>query len=116
VTGLDERFQEYFAALERAGNRDRCFLCRRTPADVKRFFGFDEDGVPLAAAEYALEDVALEATDIMSYRGARPVCAVCQLNLDAIFLLGEHAVLRQMLEQMEHRREELWPAEEDGAA
>ena len=106
---LDERFQEYFAGLDRAGNRDHCYLCRRTSADVKRFFGFDEDGVPLRAAEYGIEDVALETTDIMSYRGARPVCAVCQLNLDAVFALGEHAALRALLDQMEHDRDALWP-------
>jgi hypothetical protein len=106
---LDERFQEYFDGLDRAGNRDHCFLCRRTSAEVKRFFGFDEDGVPLQAAEYGIEDVALDTTDIMSYRGVRPVCAVCQLSLDAVFLLGEHEVLRDLLRQMERERDLLWP-------
>jgi hypothetical protein len=109
VTPIDDRFQEYFAALDRAGQQDRCYLCRRSPADVKRFFGFDEDGVPLDAARYGLEDIVLEETDIMSYRGVRPVCAVCQINLDAIALLGEQEVLRELLGQMEARREELWP-------
>ena len=28
---LDREFQQYFAALDRAGNEDRCFLCRRSP-------------------------------------------------------------------------------------
>ena len=77
---IGDLFQEYFAALDRAGNKDHCYLCRRTPADVKHFFGFDEDGVPLRANELGLEDVVLEEADIMSYRGLRPVCAVCQLN------------------------------------
>ena len=106
---LDERFQEYFQALDRARGEDRCYLCRRTPADVKRFFGFEEDGVPLAAAEHGLEDIVLQELDIMSYRGMRPVCAICQLNLDAIFALGEHAILGRVLREMEHRRDELWP-------
>ena len=110
---IDEHFQEYFAALDRAGNKDHCFLCRHTSADVKRFFGFDEDGSPLQAVEYGLEDVALEETDIMSYRGLRPICAVCQLNLDAIFLLGEHEVLRSLLAQMEEQRDHLWPRRDE---
>jgi hypothetical protein len=106
---IDDRFQEYFAALDRAGNRDHCYLCRRTSAEVKAFFGFREDGVPLHAAELGLEDVAFDETDIMSYRSIRPVCAVCQLNLDALFMLGEHQVLQLLLREMEHRREHLWP-------
>jgi hypothetical protein len=106
---IDERFQEYFAALDRAGQQDRCYLCRRSPAEVKRFFGFDEDGVALEAARYGLEDILLENTDIMSYRGARPVCAVCQLNRDAIHLLDEEEVLRGLLGDMVARREQLWP-------
>jgi hypothetical protein len=109
VNPIDERFQEYFAALDRAGQQDRCFLCRRTPADVKLFFGFDEDGVAIEAARYGLEDVVLDASDIMSYRGTRPVCAVCQINLDAIHLIGEEDVMRRLLEEMGTRREHLWP-------
>jgi hypothetical protein len=87
---IDERFHEYFAALDRSGQKDRCYLCRRTPAEVKFFFGFDEDGVPLRASEFGLEDITLEDTDIMSYRGERPVCAICQLNFDTMFAVGEH--------------------------
>jgi len=109
VSPIDDRFHEYFSALDRAGNHDRCYVCRRTPAEVKAFFGFDEDGVPLRASELGLEDVVLEESDIMSYRGARPVCAVCQLNFDAIFLLDEHAVLQTLLTEMEQKREHLWP-------
>jgi len=106
---IDEHFQEYFEALDRSGNKDHCYLCRRTPAEVKRFFGFDEDGAPERAAEYGLEDVVLEEADIMSYRGIRPVCAVCQLNFDAIFMLREHDVVRSLLGTMEQKREFLWP-------
>ncbi|MFN0007805.1 MAG: hypothetical protein ACKVXR_07840 [Planctomycetota bacterium] len=106
---IDDRFQEYFDALDRAGHKDYCYLCRRTAAEVKRFFGFGEDGVPLEAQRHGLEDVVLAEADIMSYRGLRPVCAVCQLNLDAIFLLEEHEVLRQVLRELEERREHLWP-------
>jgi hypothetical protein len=110
--GVDGSFQDYFAALDRAGGEDRCYLCRRTPADVKAFFGFDEDGTPLEAQEFGLEDIVLERQDVMSYRGLRPVCAVCQLNLDAIFALGDHETLSRVLEEMETRREHLWPREE----
>ena len=106
---IDDRFQEYFEALDRSGNHDHCYICRRTPAEVKRFFGFDEDGIPLKANEYGLEDVAFEETDIMSYRGKRPVCAVCQLNFDAIFMLEEREVLLALLREMEEHREHLWP-------
>jgi hypothetical protein len=107
---IEHRFHEYFEALDRAGNEDRCYLCRRTPAEVKRFFGFHEDGTPLQAADFGLEDVVLTPrVDVMSYRGHRPVCAVCQLNFDSIFLLEDHATLRKVLEEMEHRREMLWP-------
>lgn len=109
MSPIDDRFHEYFAALDRAGNHDRCYVCRRTPAEVKAFFGFDEDGVPMRASELGLEDVVLEESDIMSYRGARPVCAVCQLNFDTIFLLGEQPVLQSLLAEMEQRREHLWP-------
>lgn len=106
---IDERFHEYFAALDRAGHRDFCYLCRRTPAEVKQFFGFSEAGLPMRAEELGLEDVVLEGADIMSYRGIRPVCAVCQLNLDALFLLGEHDVLKALIAEMERKREHLWP-------
>ena len=106
---IDHRFQEYFAALDRASGADHCYICRRTSADVKAFFGFQEDGTPLHATEFGLEDVSLQETDIMSYTAVRPVCAVCQLNLDALFLLGEHAVLKQLLSEMENQREKLWP-------
>lgn len=112
---LDERFQEYFGALDRAGDTDRCFLCRRTPAEVKAFFGFHEDGTPIDADAKGLEDVALDQpTDIMSYRGTRPVCAACQLNFDGIFLAGNgREVLQRVLEEMEHERDRLWPIEAD---
>jgi hypothetical protein len=108
--GIVQRFQEYFAALDRAGHEDRCFVCRRTPAEVKRFFGFHEDGTPVEAADYGLEDVVLAPrVDVMSYRGTRPICAVCQLNFDSIFLLEQHETLKLVLDEMEHRREALWP-------
>jgi len=110
---LDKDFQEYFAALDRSRGQDRCYICRRTPSEVKAFFGFDEDGVPRRAADFGLEDVVLDKTDIMSYRGARPVCAVCQLNFDAIFLLDEHATLNKVLGELEHDRERLWPREDE---
>ena len=106
---LHDHFQEYFQALDRAGGEDRCYLCRRTPAEVKYFFGFDEDGTPLEAEEHGIEDVVLEQQDVMSYRGLRPVCAVCQLNLDAIVLLGENDVLRKVQDEMESKRDDLWP-------
>ena len=109
---IDHRFHEYFSALERAGGQDRCFLCRRTPADVKAFFGFHEDGTPIDADSYGLEDVVLSELDVMSYRGARPVCAVCQLNLDAVELAGERELLTEVLRQMLDRRDELWPRQE----
>ena len=111
---IEQRFQEYFAALDRAGNEDRCYVCRRTPAEVKRFFGFHEDGTPIEAADFGLEDVVLAPrVDVMSYRGSRPVCAVCQLNFDTIFLSGDHATLQTVLDEMERRREELWPDDEE---
>lgn len=47
--------------------------------------------------------------DVMSYRGHRPVCAVCQLNLDSIFMLGDHATLKRVLAEAENDRERLWP-------
>jgi len=34
--GVDDKFLEYFSALDRAGHADHCYLCRRTPAEVKR--------------------------------------------------------------------------------
>lgn len=109
MSGLDEEFQRYFAALDRAGGKDRCYLCRRTPAEVKAFFGFDEDGVPMHAEHFGLEDVVLENTDIMSYRGHRPICAVCQLNFDALFLLGEDRDLEKVLREVRDERDRLWP-------
>lgn len=106
---LDRHFQEYFDALERAGGEDRCFLCRRTPADVKAFFGFHEDGTPIDQEAYGIEDVVLDRLDIMSYRGERPVCAICQLNLDSIELSGDGPTLRRLLDQMSDDRDGLWP-------
>ena len=78
---------------------------------MKHFFGFDEDGIPLEATEYGLEDVVLEKQDIMSYRAERPICAVCQLNYDAIFLLEDHDVIKRVVHDMEHKRDYLWPQE-----
>jgi hypothetical protein len=112
---LDKEFQDYFSALERAGNEDRCFLCRRSPAEVKAFFGFREDGTPIDAQRYGIEDVVLDpALDIMSYRGIRPVCSVCQLNFDAIFLARNgRTILRQVLAELEGERERLWGSPKD---
>jgi len=111
---LDKHFYEYFSALDRAGNEDRCFLCRRTPADVKLFFGFLEDGTPIDAEAHGIEDVVLTSLDIMSYRGSRPICAVCQLNLDTIFLAENGAeVLQRLLHEAEHERERLWAREDE---
>ncbi len=107
--GIDDRFHEYFQALDRSGGDDRCYLCRRTPAEVKLFFGFDEDGTPLDADEFGLEDVALERQDVMSYLGMRPVCAVCQLNSDAIHAPDESPILERVLREMRESRERLWP-------
>jgi len=108
---LDREFQEYFDALERAGNEDRCFLCRRSPAEVKSFFGFHEDGTPIDADQYGIEDVVLDPKlDIMSYRGKRPICAVCQLNHDAICMAENgKEVLAEVHRDMEEKRDELWP-------
>ncbi len=108
---LDKRFQDYFAALDRSSNEDRCYLCRRTPAEVKTFFGFHEDGTPIEPERYGIEDIVLYKLDIMSYRGERPVCAVCQLNYDAIFVSGDQSTLRELLRKMEEERDELWPAD-----
>ena len=113
---LDKEFQQYFQSLDRAGNEDRCFLCRRTPSDVKAFFGFHEDGTPIDAERYGIEDVVLDPKlDIMSYRGSRPLCSICQLNYDAIFLSSNgHEVLRKVLREVEHESDRLWarPSEE----
>jgi hypothetical protein len=106
---LDQRFQEYFDALDRARGEDRCYMCRRSSADVKHFFGFAEDGTPLDAVAHGIEDVVLQELDVMSYRGLRPICAVCQLNFDAVFALGEHAILQHVLDEMERHRDRLWP-------
>ncbi len=112
--GLEQLFHEYFSGLDRAGNKDRCYLCCRTPAEVKHFFGFAEDGTPLNAAQFGIEDVVLDRFDVMSYRGVRPVCAVCQLNFDGISLLGEQGVVHELQGEMEHSRERLWPAQNTG--
>ena len=111
---LDRQFQNYFQALERAGNEDRCFLCRRSPSEVKAFFGFHEDGTPIDADKYGIEDVVLEPElDIMSYRGERPICSVCQLNLDSILLAHDGPeLLKKLLWEMEHERERLWARRE----
>ena len=109
---LDKKFQEYFSALDRAGGEDRCYLCRRTAKEVKHFFGFDEDGEPFDIELFGLEDVSLSDVDIMSYRGRRPVCAVCQLNVDAIAALEESDVLDHVLTEMKTRREHHWPHDE----
>lgn len=107
---LDREFEEYFSALDRAGNEDRCFLCRRSPSEVKTFFGFHEDGTPIDADQYGIEDVVLERLDIMSYRGTRPICAVCQLNFDTIFLAENGgAILRKVLDEIQNKRDQLWP-------
>lgn len=104
---LEDEFQRYFDSV--GDGQDRCYLCRRSPKEVKLFFGFDEDGVPLKAAAHGIEDVVLEEMDIMSYRGPRPVCAVCQLNVDAISALGEEAIFRQVVARMRENRDDLWP-------
>ena len=104
---LENEFQRYFDSV--GDGQDRCYLCGRSPKEVKLFFGFDEDGVPLKAAVHGIEDVVLEEMDIMSYRGPRPVCAVCQLNVDAISALGEEAVFTQVVTRMRENRDDLWP-------
>ena len=107
---LDKEFNQYFKSLDRSGNEDRCFLCRRSSSDVKAFFGFHEDGTPIDAERYGIEDVVLDPRiDIMSYRGTRPVCSVCQLNLDAIFMASNgREILARVLLEMEEGRDRLW--------
>lgn len=109
---LDDEFARYFSAMDRAGGADRCFLCRRTGSEVKAFFGFQEDGTPQSPEDHGIEDVILEDADILSYRGERPVCAVCQLNIDTIHALGEEDVMRRLMRTMETSRDELWPPRE----
>lgn len=111
---LDRDFQDYFKALDRSNNEDRCFLCRRTPSDVKAFFGFHEDGTPIDADHYGIEDVVLDPrVDIMSYKSERPICSVCQLNYDAIFMSSNgRDLLQRVLWAMEHERERLWTQDE----
>ena len=104
---LEGEFQRYFRSI--GDGPDRCYLCRRTPAEVKRFFGFDEDGEPLEDAAHGREDGVREPIDIMSYRGPRPVCAVCQLNMDTIALLDEVETLRELGRMMREDRQTLWP-------
>lgn len=111
---LERNFHQYFDTV--GDGPDRCYLCRRTPAEVKRFFGFDEDGEPIDAEAHGIEDVVLERMDIMSYAGPRPVCAVCQLNADAISLLGEDHVLEELGRQMREERDRLWPPDGAGPA
>ena len=113
MTSIDKHFQEYFASMDAAGD-DRCYLCRRTPSDVKTFFGFNEDGTPVDADEYGIEDVVLYKLDIMSYKGSRPICAVCQLNFETIFMAGDHELVDRVMGEIENERERLWPAEERG--
>ena len=112
---VHERFQEYFEALDQSGS-DRCYLCRRTPADVKRFFGFHEDGTPLEAERFGIDHVDLGELDVMTYRAERPLCAVCQLNLDTLFLAEEGPVLLRVLRQAREERERLWPGPDGGPA
>ncbi len=108
MTSIDKHFQEYFASVDKAGD-DRCYLCRRTSSDVKTFFGFNEDGTPVNADEYGIEDVVLYKLDIMSYKGTRPVCAVCQLNFETIFMAGDHDCVEQVMREIENERDKLWP-------
>ncbi len=110
---IERQFQAYFQALDRSGDEDRCFLCRRTPGEVKAFFGFHEDGTPIEPERYGIEDVVLDPElDIMSYRGSRPVCAVCQLNLESILLSPEgRAAFLRLLHEMENERDRLWSKE-----
>lgn len=109
MSGLDEEFRAWFDALDRSGGEDRCFLCRRAPAEVKAFFGFGEDGLAQEAGRHGIEDVSLEGADILSYRGVRPLCAVCQLNLDGLTAMDELGVLEELLRQAQEERDRLWP-------
>ena len=109
MSDITDEFRRWFEALDRSGGEDRCYLCRRAPAEVKQFFGFDEDGQATEAATFGLEDVTLEEADILSYRSLRPVCAVCQLNLEGITALGEGGILLEVLRDMREERDKLWP-------
>ena len=63
----------------------------------------------LDADLYGIEHVDIGEIDIMSYRGRRPICAICQLNVDAISAVDEGDVLNHVIEEMKVRREHLWP-------
>lgn len=108
---IDQNFQDYFSALDRSAGADCCYLCRRKPADVKLFFGFHEDGTPIDADRFGIEHVEIGKLDVMSYSGERPVCAVCQLNMDALFLMDEGPVLLRLLRQIKEERDLLWPSD-----
>ena len=84
---LDRHFQEYFAALDRAGGADRCFLCRRSAAEVKAFFGFGEDGTPIDAEHLGLEDIVLSKLDLIDARArAKLEKRLRRLNRRAVLL------------------------------
>jgi hypothetical protein len=109
---IEERFQEYFAALDRSGDKDRCYVCCRTPAEVKAFFGFHEDGTPIDAEAYGIEDVVLAAGAGRDELPRPPpdlrgVPAQRRRDLS----LRRSAGLNDVLDEMHERREELWPEE-----
>ena len=110
---MDKEFHQYFDALHRAGGEDRCYLCRRTSSEAKTFFGFDAAGVPIDADTSGLEDVVLETTAIMSYRGPRTVCAVCQLNFEMLYMAGDAEHLDKLLREVREERDRLWPRAEE---
>ena len=86
MSSLDKDFCEYFEGLDRAEGQDRCYLCRRTAAEVKAFFGFHEDGTPLDAGATASSAVlALDdrcATEQMSARHVQE----SKLSYEMIFM------------------------------
>lgn len=87
----------------------RCYLCCRAPAEVKRFFGFDQDGEPVDAEAHGIENVMLERLDIMSQAGPHPVYAACHLNTDTISILGEDHALRELGRWIREERGRLGP-------
>ncbi len=109
---IDQSFHDYFVSARSRGRRGPLLPVPAHTGRGQVVFGFGEDGTPLNSEKFGIEDITLERQDVMSYLGLRPVCAVCQLNHDALFAMGEHEVLERVAREMEHKREDLWPGPE----
>lgn len=74
MSGSD-RFKEYLERIEDV-SQDRCWLCCKTPDDIKReYYEYMKD------PDEGFEEMDIDDIIIMTYKLQKPICAGCYFTI-----------------------------------